>query len=172
MLSISQARKIILNNTGKTPVVMTDLMAAVGACLAKDIYSPLPIPLFDNSAMDGYAVRAADLKGASQKNPIRLKIIEEIPAGHIPRKRVKRGEASLIMTGAMFPAGADTVVVVEATKREGKLVQIFNSDDECYGGSGVTNEAKIKIDKEEYHGRAFSASLVLPPLTVIVFKIS
>jgi len=125
MLSISQARKIILNNTGKTPVVMTDLMAAVGACLAKDIYSPLPIPLFDNSAMDGYAVRAADLKGASQKNPIRLKIIEEIPAGHIPRKRVKRGEASLIMTGAMFPAGADTVVVVEATKREGKLVQIF-----------------------------------------------
>ncbi|OGC09552.1 hypothetical protein A3F86_04955 [candidate division WOR-1 bacterium RIFCSPLOWO2_12_FULL_45_9] len=125
MLSISQARKIILNNTGKTPVVMTDLMAAAGACLAKDIYSPLPITLFDNSAMDGYAVRAADLKGASQKNPIRLKIIEEIPAGHIPRKRVKRGEASLIMTGAMFPAGADTVVVVEATKREGKLVQIF-----------------------------------------------
>src|SRR3989338_2829648 len=120
MLSISQARKIILNNTGKTPVVMTDLMAAAGACLAKDIYSPLPIPLFDNSAMDGYAVRADDLKGTSKKNPIRLKIIEEIPAGHIPRKRVKRGEAALIMTGAMFPAGADAVVVVEDTKDEGR----------------------------------------------------
>src|SRR3989338_6421481 len=118
MLSISQARKIILNNTGETPAVTVDLMSAAGACLAKDIYSSLPIPLFDNSAMDGYAVRADDLKGTSKKNPIRLKIIEEIPAGHIPRKRVKRGEAALIMTGAMFPAGADTVVVVEATKRE------------------------------------------------------
>lgn len=56
--------------------------------------------------------------------------------------------------------------------RKGKLVQIFNSDDERYGGSGVTNEAKIKIDKEEYHGREFSASLILPPLGVIAFKIS
>jgi len=56
--------------------------------------------------------------------------------------------------------------------RKGKLVQIFNSDDERYGGSGVTNETKIKIDKEEYHSRAFSASLVLPPLSVIAFKIS
>mgnify|MGYP003576275708 CR=1 FL=1 len=56
--------------------------------------------------------------------------------------------------------------------RKGKLVQIFNSDDERYGGSGVSNEAKIKIDKEEYHGRAFSASLVLPPLGVVAFKIA
>ena len=56
--------------------------------------------------------------------------------------------------------------------RKGKLVPIFNSDDERYGGSGVTNEAKIKIDKEEYHGRAFSASLVLPPMAVVAFKIS
>lgn len=56
--------------------------------------------------------------------------------------------------------------------RKGKLVQLFNSDDEKYGGSGVTNVEKIKIDKEEYHGRAFSASLVLPPLGVVAFKIS
>ncbi|RZK10491.1 MAG: 1,4-alpha-glucan branching protein GlgB [Flavobacterium sp.] len=56
--------------------------------------------------------------------------------------------------------------------RKGKLVQIFNSDDERYGVSGVTNEAKIKIDKEEYHGSVFSASLVLPPMAVVAFKIS
>ncbi|OGB90455.1 hypothetical protein A2625_00710 [candidate division WOR-1 bacterium RIFCSPHIGHO2_01_FULL_53_15] len=140
MLSISQARKIILNNTGETPAVTVDLMSAAGACLAKDIYSSLPIPLFDNSAMDGYAVRAGDLKGASQKNPIRLKIVEEIPAGYIPRKRVKRGEASLIMTGAMFPAGADTVVVVEATKREGKTVKIF-----CQAGKGENIRKKGEV---------------------------
>lgn len=56
--------------------------------------------------------------------------------------------------------------------RKGKLVETFNSDDEKYGGSGVTNEAKIKIDKQEWHARPFSASLLLPPLAVVAFKIS
>jgi molybdopterin molybdotransferase len=140
MLSIDKARQVILNNVKETPAVTVDLMSAAGACLAKDIYSPLPIPLFDNSAMDGYAVRAADLRGASQKKSIRLKIIEEIPAGHIPRQRIKRGEAALIMTGAMFPAGADTVVVVEATKREGKWVQVF-----CETGKGENIRKKGEV---------------------------
>lgn len=56
--------------------------------------------------------------------------------------------------------------------RKGKLVQIFNSDDERYGGSGVTNEEKVKIDREGCHGREFSSSLSLPPLAVVAFKIA
>jgi molybdopterin molybdotransferase len=116
VLTINQAQKIVLNNATKTKPEKIGLVEAQGFCLTQDIYSPMDIPLFENSAMDGYAVRTKDIKGASSKKPICLNIIEEIPAGYFPKKQIKKGECSLIMTGAVVPKGADAMVMVEYTK--------------------------------------------------------
>jgi molybdopterin molybdotransferase len=77
--------------------------------------------------MDGYAVRHIDTKGATKVNPLRLKVIEEIPAGKVPQKRLKKGEAARIMTGAVIPDGADSVLRQEDTKKSGKTVIIYTS---------------------------------------------
>jgi len=87
---------------------------AAGRVLAASLASPEPLPAFDNSAMDGYAVRAADIAGASADTPVRLPVEGEIPAGAAPGT-LTAGTAHRIMTGAPVPPGADAVVEVEQT---------------------------------------------------------
>ncbi|NND70138.1 MAG: molybdopterin molybdotransferase MoeA [Rhodothermales bacterium] len=96
------------------------LAQAVGRTAGQDIVSNDNIPPFDNSAMDGYAVVSSD---ASQA-PVTLRVVEEIPAGAVPRESVQPGTCSRIMTGAVIPEGADTVVPVEQTLSDGELVTI------------------------------------------------
>jgi molybdopterin molybdotransferase len=84
--------------------------------LAEDVVSDIDVAPFDNSAMDGYAVRAADVAGASEERPAVLRVVEHIPAGVAPTRPVGPGEASRIMTGAPMPEGADAVVMVERTR--------------------------------------------------------
>ena len=79
---------------------------------------------------DGYAVRATDVKDASEKNPATLSVVEMIAAGYAPTKQVAVGQVARIMTGAMMPEGADAVVMQEVTQREGNEVKIFESVDE------------------------------------------
>jgi molybdenum cofactor synthesis domain-containing protein len=98
----------------------TPLRDAVGLVLAEAIDAPEPVPPFPNSAMDGYAVRAADTAGASEVAPIRLSVVGELPAGHAPTVPVGPGEAIRIMTGAPIPDGADAIVMVERTSRDGE----------------------------------------------------
>lgn len=93
----------------------------LGRVLAAPVTSQLDFPHWDNSAMDGYAVRADDVTSV----PTKLQIIEDIPAGKPPQKTVESGQAARILTGAMMPAGADTVVMQEETTREGDLVTIL-----------------------------------------------
>ncbi|GAA0400000.1 molybdopterin molybdotransferase MoeA [Microbispora corallina] len=88
-----------------------ELEAALGAVLAEDVVSPVPLPPFDNSAMDGYAVRAADVAGV----PVTLPVIEDVPAGDGGLHAIGPGLVTRIMTGAPLPAGADAVVPVEWT---------------------------------------------------------
>ena len=88
---------------------------AVGLVLADKIDAPMDLPPFNNSSMDGFAVLAKDTLGASAKNPVRLRVIEDIPAGHAPEKELHAGETSRIMTGAPTPDGADAVIPVEST---------------------------------------------------------
>ncbi|MEI7779047.1 MAG: gephyrin-like molybdotransferase Glp [Actinomycetes bacterium] len=88
---------------------------ARGCVLAEDVTAPWPLPQFDNSAMDGYAVRTDDLLAATAANPVELDVIEDLPAGRAPVESVGLGQAIRIMTGAPMPAGADSVVPVEAT---------------------------------------------------------
>jgi molybdopterin molybdotransferase len=83
--------------------------------LAEDAVSPLTIPPLDNTAMDGYAVRSADTTGASDHNPVRLRIVGEVAAGYIFQGQVEPGTAVRIMTGAPIPRGADSIVPFEET---------------------------------------------------------
>ena len=92
-----------------------DLLQAHGAVLAEAVTSPVSLPGFDNSSMDGYAVRAADLESASPDNPVRLPVVADIPAGDPSPTAVLPGRSARIMTGAPMPSGADAVVPVEWT---------------------------------------------------------
>ncbi|MDY7012936.1 MAG: molybdopterin molybdotransferase MoeA, partial [Cyanobacteriota bacterium] len=99
------------------------LGTAAGRILAQSLVSSLDFPHWDNSAMDGYAVRYADV----EKSPTTLDIIEDIPAGYKPQKRVQAGQAARIFTGAVLPEGADTIVIQENTERQGDRVTILQS---------------------------------------------
>jgi len=111
-------------NLGTEPVLV---MEALGRVLREEVKARFNIPPFDKSAMDGYAVRAADTRGARDESPAVLKVMEDVPAGKAPQKRILVGQASRIMTGAPLPSGADAVVMVEVTERDNaaKAVRIF-----------------------------------------------
>ncbi len=126
MLLVKDAEKIILDLVkpiDETEII--DLIDGGDRHLATDIQSKLDFPYWDNSAMDGYAVNHLDVKDSSKNNPTELEIIEEIPAGYIPKLEIKSGQTSRIFTGAMLPKGADTIVIQENTQKEGNKVKIF-----------------------------------------------
>ena len=111
-IAVEEARSIILGQMAALPAERVVWTAAVGRTLAEAIRSRDNIPPFDNSAMDGYAVRSADL----QTLPATLSVSEDIPAGTFPQKTVVPGTCARIMTGAPFPEGADAVAPVEWTE--------------------------------------------------------
>ena len=129
MLSVSDAQAIILNlvqpldDQRDTEVV--DLLAADSRILATTVTSPLDFPHWDNSAMDGYAVRYQDVQHSNAEQPAVLEIVEDIPAGYQPKSTIQLGQAARIFTGAVIPAGADTVVMQENTRREENRVFIL-----------------------------------------------
>ena len=100
------------------------LADALGRVLAEDVRAHRDHPPWDNTAVDGFAVRAADTAGAGTDTPVTLEVIETIPAGAMPSKTVGPGQASRIMTGAPVPPGADAVVMVEDTTQSGAEVAI------------------------------------------------
>ncbi len=100
------------------------LEEALGRVLAADAISPIDQPPWDNSAMDGYAARADDFSGASEAAPVRLRVVDDIPAGGFPSRALTGGEAARIMTGAPVPEGCDSVVRVEHTDAGGEVVEV------------------------------------------------
>ena len=97
------------------PAATVSLTEAQGLVLADDVVAQLSLPVFDNSAMDGYAVRAVDTVDATPEHPVRLPVAEDIPAGRTDELTLQPGTAHRIMTGAPVPAGATAIVPVEAT---------------------------------------------------------
>ena len=114
MLSTEEAQKIILSKAKVLGEKEERIVNCLGKVLAEDIYSSLNIPPLTNSAMDGYALKSSD----TLKAPLLLKVIEDLPAGRVSTKKINKGKAIRIMTGAILPEGADAVVEVEKTKRE------------------------------------------------------
>ncbi len=118
-ISFEAARTLVLETVPRQPAVRLPVSEALGRTLAETIHSRDDIPPFPNSAMDGYAVRVADLR----RLPATLRIVEDIPAGTFPQRVVAPGTCARIMTGAPFPEGADAVAPVEwtTTGKEGTV---------------------------------------------------
>jgi molybdopterin molybdotransferase len=115
--SVDEHLKNVLDGlTTLDPIELT-LLDAQGLLLAENVYADVPLPGFDNSAMDGYAVRAIDTIGASRENPTILPVVGDVAAGARSRSGMGPGLAMRIMTGAPIPAGADAVIEVESTDR-------------------------------------------------------
>ena len=128
MKSVTEVEQIILDLV--KPLQEKEyvpLKEANSRILAEDIYSSLDFPYWDNSAMDGYAVKCSDIENACEQNPVTLNIVEEIPAGYCPQKQIQTGETARIFTGGMIPPGADTIVMQEKTQRQKEQVQILSS---------------------------------------------
>ena len=115
MRSVDEHRRVVAALITARPPVTVALSDALGLVLADDVVATLSLPGFDNSAMDGYAVVADDIAGASDGEPVSLPVAEDIPAGRTDPLTLKPGTAHRIMTGAPLPSGATAVVPVEAT---------------------------------------------------------
>jgi len=122
MYSVQEARERILSHFQTTNAEAIPLVQCAGRVLAEDATSNNDLPLFDNSSMDGFAIRAEDVNGeALQQNKIiTLKVVADIPAGSVPQVILKAGEAARIMTGAQVPQGANAVIPVEDTDFESR----------------------------------------------------
>ena len=124
LLPVEEARGRILAAVAVLGAETAPLLELRGRVLDEDVRADLDLPGFDNSAMDGYAVRAGDVAAASAGAPAGLAVVEEVPAGAVPRRAVGAGEAARIMTGAPVPAGADAVVMIEMTDGGRERVQV------------------------------------------------
>jgi molybdopterin molybdotransferase len=129
VLSVAEASQAILAHIKVLPPVRVPLGDALNRVLAAEIRSSVTLPAWDNSAMDGYAVRSVDIVGASPDDPKVLRVIDTVAAGGFPRETVRVGEATRIMTGAPLPAGADTVVRIEDTDGGTERVAIRSDRD-------------------------------------------
>lgn len=124
LLPVEDARARTLALVSPLPPEWVRLEEALGRALAQDVRAQRTLPPWDNSAMDGFAVRSADL---SAPLPVRLQVKETIYAGQTPRQEVQPGTCARIMTGAPLPAGADAVVMRERTRPEGEAVDILEA---------------------------------------------
>ena len=121
MIEVEEAQRRVLAEVPVFEAEEVALVDALGRVLRQDVVAPEDVPQRDNSAMDGYAVRADDVAGA----PLSLRVIEDLPAGTVATKRVEAGTAIRIMTGALLPEGADAVVQVELTDAGSDVVRVL-----------------------------------------------
>ncbi|MFW6150854.1 MAG: gephyrin-like molybdotransferase Glp [Chloroflexota bacterium] len=131
MISVEEARERILSYVSVLEPEEKPILECLGQVLAEDVVSDVDVPPADNSAMDGFAARAADTVGASEAAPRYLSVVGEVPAGRAPDCEVGEGTAVRIMTGAFVPPGADAVV------------QFENTDEEAQGSEGSLREVGV-----------------------------
>ncbi|MBT7003627.1 MAG: molybdopterin molybdotransferase MoeA [Chloroflexi bacterium] len=128
MLSVEEARERILSYFEVLPIDSTELVDSLGQVLAEDMVASFDIPPLANSAMDGYAVMAADTRGASKETPVELVVTGVVAAGQLPDHPLKSGTAIRIMTGAPVPDNADAVVPFEDTDELERRASCGSSD--------------------------------------------
>ena len=115
MLSVTEARERILSQFQSSASENVPLSACTNRVLAVDIAAAHDLPLFNNSSMDGFAIRSADSSTATAASPLTLSVVADIPAGSAPTVTLAQGESARIMTGAALPTGADAVIRIEDT---------------------------------------------------------
>ncbi|HEY4132631.1 MAG TPA: hypothetical protein VGM50_18605, partial [Gemmatimonadaceae bacterium] len=127
--TVHEASQHILATTRALGVERVPLRQALGRVLASDVLSPIEHPPWDNSSMDGYAVRAADVEHASAEHPSVLSVLDTVRAGQRPTRSVEPRTAIRVMTGAPIPEGADSVIRVEDTDAGEHTVLIRDARD-------------------------------------------
>ncbi|MCX7990681.1 MAG: molybdopterin molybdotransferase MoeA [Proteobacteria bacterium] len=125
-ISVKEAKSIILSQTYETEEEEIIFSQSLGRYTSREIKSPFNIPNFDNSAMDGFAVKSSILSSASPENPVKLKIVDEIWAGKIPKVSISSENCVKIYTGAIVPEGADAIVRKEDVSVDGDMA-LFKS---------------------------------------------
>lgn len=124
-IPLEEAQDLLLETIIPPSESNVSLMSALGRILSRDIVAQENSPLFDRSPLDGYALLANDTKQATSSQPVRLKVLEEIPAGYVAVGKVTSGTAIKVMTGAPIPEGADVIVKYEEVERKGGIVTVF-----------------------------------------------
>jgi molybdopterin molybdotransferase len=173
MRSVEEHQRIIAGLITPRPAAATGLGDAGGLVLAEDVIAAGQLPVFDNSAMDGYAVRAEDVTTATVENPVKLVVTEDIPAGRTDIPTLRPGTAHRIMTGAPIPLGATAVVPVEATDGGADAVtinaasaegrHIRRASEDVAAGSTVLRSGQVVSPAVV----GLAAALGLPRLTVL-----
>lgn len=124
MRSVEEHQRVVAALITARPAVTAELADAEGRALSDDVTATVSLPVFDNSAMDGYAVRADEVASATSDHPVKLPVAEDIPAGRIDVPALGPGTAHRIMTGAPVPTGATAIVPVECTDGRTDVVSI------------------------------------------------
>lgn len=128
LLSVAAAVDQLTGGVAPLPSEEVPLQGALGRVLAESLLAPHDLPPFANSAMDGFAVRAADVQAAADDSPVELHVVGQVAAGGEPPQAVSPGQAIRITTGAVVPAGADAVVPVEWTSEPGPMAGVELTD--------------------------------------------
>ena len=151
LLSVAEARERLLQKLVRVDIIQKPLLEAENMFLAEDIRAPQAYPRFDNSSMDGFAVRAQDIATATITEPSKLEIIEMIQAGVMPKKSVGVKQAARIMTGAAMPEGADCVVPIEQTNLNWRQSEVAENAKEVEIYEPVKNGDYVRRSGEDYH---------------------
>lgn len=154
MISLEEARDLVLKRVAATPVETVPVLDAVGRVAAADLASDIDISPFAHSAMDGFAVHAAELEGASEENPVELDVIAEIGAGDVYDGPIEAGQCVRIMTGAPLPDAADAVVKYE-------VVGIVTGDGKPGSRVSFTAPTKLRNNVREAGEEARAGEVVV-----------
>ncbi len=154
MISLEEARDLVLAHVAATPVETVPVLDAVGRVAAADLASDIDISPFAHSAMDGFAVHAAELEGASEENPVELDVIAEIGAGDVYDGPIEAGQCVRIMTGAPLPDAADAVVKYE-------IVGIVTGDGKPGSRVSFTAPTKLRNNVREAGEEARAGEVVV-----------
>ncbi len=163
MLPVEEAIEIILGEIKPLGTEQVGVLEAADRVIAKDVLARRANPPWDNSAMDGYALIAADVVSATDENPVKLKVIYDLPAGTFPHAPVKSGEAVRIMTGAPVPDGADAVVMVERTEKLDESKEVLIKTAPHTGANIRFNGEDFKIGQ-----RVISAGSLIRPAEILM----
>ncbi len=141
LLPPDEARTLLLSHLSQPTIdsELIDVSSSLGRVLAEDIIAPRPLPDFQRTTVDGYAVRASDTHGASDSLPAYLTLIGEVPMGDTPEFQIDLGQCALIHTGGMLPNGADAVVMLEYTQNIGAGLTSSRADDSGQNRLAPTN---------------------------------
>jgi molybdopterin molybdotransferase len=157
--TVPEAIGLVVGGVQRLPDEEVALRDALDRVLAEDVDSPLDLPAHTNSAMDGYAVRGADVQGATPDAPRHLRIVEEVQAGGFPARALGPGEATRIFTGAPLPEGADGVIRQEDTDRAGDVVTVLGDRD-------AGKNFRLAGEDLRRGARVFDAGLPLGPAEI------